>query len=128
MRTTPKQYAVSLYEASKGASKEDTEELVSNFVKILRVNNNLSMGDKIIEEYYKYYRQQKGIAKLKITSQAKLDSGTINDIVKHFSKQVELEEEIDPDLIGGIVLEIDEDVRIDGSIKKKLETLRETLN
>jgi ATP synthase F1 delta subunit len=128
MRTTPKQYAISLYEASKNASKEEMDGLVTNFVRLLRWSNNLSLADKIINEYHKYYRTQKGIAKLRITSSEELDSKTVSGIVKHFSKQVELEEAIDPDLIGGIILEIDDDVRIDGSIRKKLETLHEAIN
>jgi F-type H+-transporting ATPase subunit delta len=127
MKTTPKQYAISLYEASKGASKAEMDELVSNFVKLLRYDNNLSLGDKIIEEFQSYYRAQKGIAKLRITSSAKLDSKTVSGIVKHFSQQVELEEAVDESLIGGIVLEIDDDTRIDGSVKKKLETLKQNI-
>ena len=127
MKTSPKQYAISLYEATKSASKEEAPELVANFIKLLRINNDFSKVNRIVEEYHVYYRKQKGIAKLKVSSSEKLGSATVNGIVKHFDKQVELEEAIDENLLGGITLEIDDNILIDGSVKKKLETLRESI-
>ncbi len=128
IKTTPKQYAISLYEATKNANKEEAEKLVENFVKLLRVNNALFLSEKIIEEYYAYYRKQKGISKLKVISSEKLNSDVINGIVKHFAGQVEMEEEIDEKLIGGIMLEINDDTLIDGSVRKKLEYIKENIN
>lgn len=128
MKTTPKQYAISLYEAVQHASPKEAEELVANFVKLLRVNNNLSLGKKIIAEYEAYDRKQKGIARIKITSSEKLSPAVTSGIVKHFAKQVEMEEAVDPALLGGIVLEIDEDILIDGSVRTKLENLKKAIN
>jgi len=128
MKLTPKQYAISLYETTKGASNEEAEKLIKNFVDLLRLNNSLSMEKRIIEEYEAYCRKQKGISKLHIRSAAKLDPSTVSDIVKHFSGQVEIEEEVDPQLIGGISVTINDDTLIDGSVKKKLETLYQELS
>jgi F-type H+-transporting ATPase subunit delta len=128
MKITPKQYAISLYETTKNARKDEAEEMVKNFVKLLRLDNNMSKADKIIEEYYKYYRQQKGISKLKVTGSENIAPEVINSIVKHFANQVELEEEIDESLIGGITLEIDDDTLIDGSVRGKLEKLKKNIN
>ncbi|MFA7169816.1 MAG: F0F1 ATP synthase subunit delta [Candidatus Paceibacterota bacterium] len=128
MKITPKQYAISLYEITKNAKNEEAEELVKSFVKLLRLNNSLSLEKRIVEEYYTYYRKQKGISKLKIRSGEKLSPEIVSSIVKHFSGQVELEEEIDESLIGGIAVEINDDTLIDGSVRKKLRNLRETIN
>lgn len=128
MKITPKQYAITLYEATKNASKEDSEKLIKNFVDLLRFNNDLSLEKRIVEEYYAHYRKQKGISKLKIRSGEKLSPDIVSGIVQKFSGQVEMEEEVDESLIGGISLEINDDILIDGSVKKKLETLRETIN
>jgi len=127
MKTTPKQYAISLYEATKSASKEEAPELVANFIKLLRTNNDFSKVNRIINEYHVYYRKQKGIAKIKVSSNEKLSPATTSGIMKHFDKQVEMEEAIDENLLGGITLEIDDSILIDGSVKKKLETLRESI-
>ena len=127
MKITPKQYAISLYEITRDAKKEESSELIKSFVNLLRFNNNLSMEKRIIEEYQKYCRKQKGISKVRIKSGEKLSPEIVSDIVKHFAGQVELEEEVDPNLIGGISVEIDDDTLIDGSVRKKLEDLRQTI-
>lgn len=127
MKITPKQYAISLYEITKDARKEEAAEIIKNFVELLRRSNNLSMEDRIIEEYETYLRKQKGIAKVKIRSGEKLSPEVVSGIVKHFAGQVELEEEADPALIGGIAVEINDDTLIDGSVRKKLEDLRQNI-
>lgn len=128
MKITPKQYAISLYEITKDAGKEESGKLIENFVGLLRRSNNLSMENKIIEEYESYFRKQKGIAKVKVRSSEKLSPEAVSDVVKHFAGQVELEEETDPSLIGGIAVEINDDTLIDGSIRKKLESLKRDIS
>jgi F-type H+-transporting ATPase subunit delta len=124
MKITPKQYAVSLYESTKGVDKLESGRRVGNFVNILRKNNDLSLITKIIEQYYKHYRKEKNISKIEIASNEKLSSETLNKIIQKFSKQIEIEEKIDKSLVGGVVLKIDDNILIDGSVKRKLEDLR----
>jgi len=128
MKITPKQYAISLFEITRGASKEESSELIKSFVDLLRFNNNLSMEKKIIEEYQTYCRKQKGISKVKISSGEKLSPAIVSDIVNRFAGQVELEEEVNPDLIGGIAVVINDDTLIDGSIRKKLADMKQTIS
>lgn len=128
MKITPKQYAITLFEATKGLSNEEAEKTIKNFVDLLRFNNNLSLEKKIVEEYKTHCRKQKGVSKLRIQSGEKLSPEIVSSIVKHFAGQVELEEEVDPELIGGIAVEIDDDTLIDGSIRKKLKNLQDALN
>lgn len=127
MKITPKQYAVSLFEITRGASKEESSDLIKSFVDLLRFNNNLSMEKKIIEEYQNYCRKQKGISKVKISSGEKLSPAIVSDIVNRFAGQVEIEEEVDPALIGGIAVVINDDTLIDGSIRKKLADMKQTI-
>lgn len=127
MKITPKQYAISLYESTNNLPKNKLAERIKNFVNILKKNNDFSLGEKIVQQYYKYYRTKRNISKIEITSSQKLDSETLNNILKKFSKQVEIEEKIDGSLIGGIVIKIDENTLIDGSVKRKLEDLKKVL-
>ncbi len=127
MKITPKQYAISLYETTKNVDRFRAEERIKNFVAILKKNNDLSLADKIKDEYNKYHRDQKNISKIKITSSNKLDSKILNKIIQKFKNQIEVEEEIDESLINGIVIKIDNDVLIDGSVRRKLEDLRKEL-
>ena len=127
MKITPKQYAISLYETTKNVDKFKTEERIKSFVSILKKNNDLSLANKIKDEYNKYYRSQRNISRIEISSSDKLDSETLNGIIQKFKDQIEVEEKIDESLIGGIVIKIDDDVLIDGSVKRKLEDLRKEL-
>ena len=127
MKITPKQYAISLYDSTKDVDDIEADKRINNFVNILKKNNDLSLAGKIIEYYYKHHGKKKNISKIEIISNDKLDSETINDIVKKFNKQVEVEEKIDKSLIGGIILKIDDNTLINGSIKRKLENLKKEL-
>ena len=127
MKITPKQYAISLYESTKDVDDALIGKRIDSFVNILKKNNDLSLANKIIEYYYKHHRKEENISKIEITSNDKLDSETVNNIIKRFNKQVEVEEKIDRSLIGGIILKIDNDTLIDGSVKRKLENLKKEL-
>ena len=127
MKITPKQYAISLYDSTQNVDDAELGKRISNFVNILKKNNDLSLSGKIIEHYFKYRREQKNISKVEITSCDKLDTEVTNDIIKKFNKQVEIEEKIDKTLLGGIIIKIDDNTLIDGSVKRKLENLRKNL-
>lgn len=127
MKITAKQYAISLYEATKNVDKFEAEGRVKRFAAVLKNNNDLSLANKIIDEYGKHYRNLRNISKIEITSNAGLDSKILNRIVQKFKNQVEVKEKIDPTLIGGIVVKIDDNILIDGSVKRKLEDLRKEL-
>ena len=127
MKITPKQYAISLYETTKNVDKFRAGERIKNFVNILKKNNDLSLANKIKDEYNKYYRNQKNISKIEIASNAKLSSETLNKIIQKFKNQIEVEEKTDKSLIDGIVIKINDDVLIDGSVRRKLEDLKKSL-
>ena len=127
MKITPKQYAISLYETTKNVDEFKMEKRIKNFVSILKKNNDLSLADKIKDEYNKHHRNQKNISKIEIISSNKLDSEILNRIIQKFENQIEVEEKIDESLINGIVIKINDDVLIDGSVKRKLENLKKEL-
>ena len=127
MKITPKQYAISLYESTIKIDKIQAEKRIGNFIKILQKNNDLSLIDKIIQQYHKYHRNQRNISKIEVSSAKKLNPEILNKLVQKFNNQIEIEETVDESLIGGIVLKIDDDILLDGSVKKKLENLKKNL-
>lgn len=127
MKITPKQYAISLYESTTKIDKIQAEKRIGNFIKILIKNNDLSLIDKIIQQYYKYYRNQRNITKIEVSSAKKLNPEILNKLIQKFHNQIEIEETVDESLIGGIVLRIDDNLLLDGSVKRKLENLEKNL-
>jgi F-type H+-transporting ATPase subunit delta len=85
----------------------------------------------ICREFIRQYNVAHNIAKVRLTTATALDDAQREEIIKFindnydFSK-VELDEKIDEDLIGGLILRI-EDKQIDGSIKRKLQDIKQEL-
>ena len=127
MKITPKQYAISLYESTIKIDKVQAEQRIGNFIEILKKNNDLSLVDKIIQQYYKYYREQRNISKIEVSSAKKLNPEILNKIIQKFNKQIEIKETIKESLIGGIILRVDDNLLVDGSVKKKLENLKKSI-
>ncbi|MBU0598021.1 ATP synthase F1 subunit delta [Patescibacteria group bacterium] len=129
-KITPKKYAVSLYEILQEVQDDKVPEVLGNFVKLLVWNKDLSQADKIINVFGKYANEQENILELIITSAKKLDQDVKNNIVKQLAsslnKKIEINELVDPGLIGGAKLQYGDTI-IDGSIKRRLELLGESL-
>jgi len=127
MKITPKQYAISLYESTKNVDEVEINKRIKRFINILKKNNDLSLVDKIIDKFHECYREERNISKIEITSNAKMDSAILNKIIHKFNNQIEVEEKINKSLIGGMVIKINDDTLIDGSVKRKLKELEKSL-
>lgn len=100
---------------------------------ILQIADHKREGllETICEEFIKQYNKEHNIAKVQLSTATKLTEaqrkGVLDFIDKNYDfKSVELEEEVDEELIGGLVLRI-EDKQIDGSIKRKLQDIKQEL-
>jgi F-type H+-transporting ATPase subunit delta len=103
-------------------------KLTMAFIDIITRKNREPLLPLIATEFHNAYNEYKDIGQAYITSAIPLDADlrrSIETVVKKLShtKQVELEEKVDKDLIGGFVLNVG-DRQIDASIKGKLRTLK----
>lgn len=108
--------------------KSKVNALTMSIIDILTKKNRESLLPAIASEFHKAYNEYKGIGKASVTSTVPLDEklrSEIIAIVKKLSdkKEVELDEKVDKDLLGGFVLNVG-DRQIDTSIKNKLKTLK----
>lgn len=104
------------------------EPLTLAFFEIITKKNREPLLSEIAIEFHNAYNQYRGISNATITTAFPIDEelrAEIEKIVKKISdkKQIELEEKVDADMIGGFVLTVD-DRQVDASIKNKLKTLR----
>jgi F-type H+-transporting ATPase subunit delta len=102
--------------------------LTMAFIDILTRKNREPLLAEIADEFHNAYNRFKGIGKASVTTTVAMDAKTRQEfeaIVKKLSnsKQVELEEKIDKDLIGGFILNV-EDKQIDASIRNNLKKLK----
>lgn len=133
MKIKPKQYAISLYEAIKDAPPSKIKIIAENFVKILVKNNALRMTPQIISYFQKYANKVEGIVDLKIKTVEPLKIENLEwlkkmvpALLKREIKKINIQQEIDPSLIGGFILEYD-DLVFDASLKNKFNILRNNL-
>jgi F-type H+-transporting ATPase subunit delta len=106
--------------------------LTMSFFDIITRKNREPLLPAIAREFHNAYNDHKGIGKATVTSAVPLDDKLRNEfetLVKQYSekKQVELVEKVDPEMIGGFVLNIG-DRQIDASIKSRLNALKLTFS
>jgi F-type H+-transporting ATPase subunit delta len=108
--------------------KKKVNALTMAFIEILTRKNREPLLPEIANEFHNAYNNYKGIGKARVTTTVAMDAKTrqqFENIVKQLSnrKEVELEEKVDKDLIGGFILNV-EDKQIDASIKNNLKKLK----
>ena len=122
------QYAKALFEALHESRPEDHEKILDNFVRVLSQNGDLKLYDLIEAAYQKLEKADQGIKEVEITTAQPQKS---KEILEHLNKiiggKVQIKEKIDQDIIGGVVVRVD-DTLIDGSIKNSLKQLRKAIS
>lgn len=88
----------------------------------------IDMAHSFINQYNKH----KNITPVKVTTATAIDKSTIDNILAQLKAKtgivnVELSTEVDPELIGGFVLQF-EDKMFDASVSRKLELLEKEFN
>jgi F-type H+-transporting ATPase subunit delta len=82
---------------------------------------------RIRTEFETLWDEARKLLPVQITSAVKLDSDTVKQlgdrIGKQTDRQVEVSTDVDPDILGGVVLRVG-NVILDASIKNRLEQLR----
>lgn len=98
-----------------------------NLINVLIDKSRFTVFEELTRDFNKKYNKELNISQGKIYSANKLDETEIRDLEKvlskKFNKKVELENEIDKNLIGGVSILLD-GKRIDNSVKFRLESLK----
>jgi F-type H+-transporting ATPase subunit delta len=104
--------------------------IMKSFLVLLFDKGRIGFLRDIASFYRDLADELKGVVKARVISASALPAGAINKIKKalskKFGKNIVLNVEKDPSLIGGIVTKIG-DLVLDGSVKTQLMNLKETL-
>lgn len=131
MKTSNSQYALALYEAAKGKSQSEVNELVANFVKVLAKNNQIKNINNILSKFNETWNREEGIVEAEVTVREKISPEMRSDIEKYVktkykAEKVEIIEAINKDIKGGIIVQVGDEV-IDASIAGQLKKLKSSL-
>ena len=102
-------------------------ETVRNFLELLVEKHRMPAVFRIRRELDSLWADANQLLPVTITSAVELDSSTVEGIGKAIGEQtgrkVELTTNVDPDVLGGIVLRVGNSI-LDASIRNRLEQLR----
>jgi F-type H+-transporting ATPase subunit delta len=108
----------------------DADELVRNFVLLAVEKGRAAQLDEIEREFEQLVAADQGRLEVELTTALELSDEEAEDIVRQIEqasgRQVAASRRVDPDLIGGIVLQAGS-LRVDASVRGRLERLRHEL-
>ena len=103
---------------------------VGRFVGLLAVRGLLVALPQILERLRTRVDQERGVETARVTTAVPLDPSERELLAArlsaHFGKRIQLEEAVDPNVIGGVVAQVGDQI-IDGSIRGRLARLRRAL-
>ncbi len=121
--------SLSSQDKQEGLEKAITgaDELVQNFLELLVENQRMTSIFKIRSEYDALWDKENELLPVTITSAVELDEQTVKQIGDRIAEQtgrkVELSADVDPGVLGGLVVRVGNTV-LDASVRRRLENLR----
>jgi F-type H+-transporting ATPase subunit delta len=109
---------------------EGSDELVVNFVKLLAEKGRAAELDEVADELDVLVAVDQRVLDVELTTAHELSDAEFERITKQIEeasgRAVQAERKVDPELIGGIVLQAGS-MRLDASVRGRLERLRHEL-
>jgi F-type H+-transporting ATPase subunit delta len=109
---------------------EGSDEIVVNFLRLIAEKGRAAELADIVEELDVLVAQEKRILDVELTTATVLTDDEFDQILEQIQaasgRKVQAERKVDPELIGGIVLQAGS-MRLDASVRGRLERLRNDL-
>ena len=106
---------------------DGAEPIFLNFLELLAENHRMPAIFRIRREYESLWEDHNRLLPVEVTSAVELDDSTVRGIGARIEEQtgrkVELTSSVQPDILGGIVVRVGNQV-LDASIRNRLDTLR----
>jgi F-type H+-transporting ATPase subunit delta len=106
---------------------EDADERLVRFLELLAERHRMPVLLRIRREFEQLYAQERKLLPVTITSAVELDESTVkrisDEIQDRTGKSIELTTSVDPDVIGGLAMQVGNMI-MDGTIRARLDRLR----
>lgn len=119
-------------EKKDGISKliEDADESFVRFLELLAERHRMPAIFRIRTSFDALWREERKLLPVTVTSAVELERELVDGIAARIEQQtgrrVELSSDVDPDVLGGIVLQVGNMV-LDASVRNRLEQLRKSV-
>jgi len=125
MKNNDKQLAEAFVGAVEGKSEKEVAQAASDLVSLLVERNQTHRMRNVIDAIDAVWSERYGAATITVATAHPL-SATVKKKLETVAQGAEIRETVDPSIIGGAKLRIDERI-IDGSVKGHLEQLEKAL-
>ena len=110
--------------------KLDVDPMIKNFCSLLAEKERLPLFEEIAEAFGKLLDEAWGVVRGKLLTAVSLSkeqqAGILARLEKQTSKQIALKFEVDPSILGGVVLQVGDNV-LDASLRAQLAILRDII-
>lgn len=119
-------------EKSEGLGRllEGVDPTMENFLKLLIENHRMPVVFRVRREYDALWEEEHKLLPVTVTSAVALDEATVKSIGdaigRQTGQQVELTANVDPDVLGGLIVRVGNSI-LDASIRNRLENLRRSV-
>jgi F0F1-type ATP synthase delta subunit len=110
-----------IVDASKKGNEKESAVIVKNFLELVRRNGDEVHLRKILEEAARFARGAAGVRKVSVESARKLNAAQEKEVAKFLKADDVVEYTIDPAIIAGIRLVVNDEMQFDGSLRGKLD-------
>jgi len=129
--TSIKNLAQAIYESSLNKEGSELDATIDKCAIYLKNKNLLGKKEEILKALEKIINKENGIIKAKVTTEIKLKTEVGKEIEefikkKYKAKEIILEEKVEPKLLGGIKIEIGDEI-IDATLTNKIKQLQDYL-
>jgi F-type H+-transporting ATPase subunit delta len=105
----------------------DADPVILNFLKLLIEKHRMPVLFRIRAIFDALWEEENKLLPVSITSAVELDEAVVKQLVDRIAEQtdrtVEVTSQVDPDILGGIVVQVGNSV-LDASVRNRLEQLR----
>lgn len=113
-------YAKALVEVLSDPKAKDDARIAKNFLALVARNGDAGHLKKILEEASRFARSRSGVRKVTVESARALNATQIGAMKRFIKEGDVVERRIDPNLIAGVRITLNEELQFDGSLKNKL--------
>jgi F-type H+-transporting ATPase subunit delta len=116
--------------ALKAVFEKSISKLSVEFLDMLAFKKRESILEAVANSFIEQYNAKSGIVEATVTSASTLtaeEKKQLQGSLSSFGKIIALKEVVDPTILGGVKIRIG-DLRLDASIRKKLNTLKQEIH
>ena len=120
MKYKTRDLAALLLALVKDAPQKEIPNLINKFVDYIKEAHATSLLPRILKTFDALWNREFGIKKALITVAKPMNKEEKREVTRALGEEVELEEKVEPEIIGGIKIMID-DLLVDASLRRRLE-------